>query len=141
MARADHKRLRPALESWSDWCCRGQIDGAVSTGRTMLAKLIDNKGEIFFGGGGGGFDVIIDCIESRIEARVMAMAAGPDPLRSDVLRLEFDAGVWQVFRRRGMTELGVSHWTRFDKALALDISLATYKRRLVEAMDDIVGNV
>lgn len=141
MEKAERKRLRLALESWSDWCYRGQIDGAVSSGRTMLAKLIDNKGEIFFGGGGGGFEVLVDTIESRIEARVIAMAASAQPLLADVLRLEFDAGVWQLFRRRGISELGSEDWGQFDKALALGISLATYKRRLDEAMADIAEHL
>lgn len=141
MANPEHKRLRPVLESWSDWCHRGRIDGGVATGRTMLAKLIDNKGEIFFGGGGGGCVVPADDIECRVEGRVVAMVmatdAGDALLRADVLRLEFDAGAWDVCQRRGIRGLNAATATQYEKALALGISLRTYNRRLAEALDEI----
>lgn len=140
MANPEHKRLRPVLESWSDWCHRGRIDGGVTAGRSMLAKLIDNQGEIFFGGSRGGV-VPADGIECRVEGRVVAMVmatdAGDALLRADVLRLEFDAGAWDVCHRRGIRGLDAAAATQYDKALALGISLRTYRRRLAEALDEI----
>ena len=133
MANPDYKRLRPMLESWARWCLEGQ---PVSAGKTMLAKLIDNKGEIFFGGCSGSTEPL-DSVESRIEARVLAMAAGPLPLRADVMRLEFDAGWWRVCIRLGIRNYSPQNIGQFEKAQALGISLATYKRRLAEALADI----
>ena len=101
----------------------------------MLAKLIDNKGEMFFGGGGGSTEPP-DSVESRIEARVVAMAASA-PLRADVLRMEFDAGWWEVCSRHGIKHYNPRGIGQFEKSQALRISLATYKRRLTEALCDI----
>ncbi|MEE1883365.1 hypothetical protein V0R55_24685 [Pseudomonas soli] len=133
MAKLEHKRLRPALEDWARWCVAGQ---PVSAGRTMLAKLIDNKGEMLYGSCSGSTEPP-ESRECRIEARVLAMAAGPAPLCADVLRLEFDAGWWQVCARRGIRHYDPRGIGRFEKALALGISLATYKRRLFEALNEI----
>lgn len=133
MARAEHKLLRPALEDWACWCVEG---APISAGRTMLAKLIDNKGELLFGGSGGSTEPP-ESRECRIEARVLAMAAGPVPLRADVLRLEFDAGWWQVCERHGIKRYDPRGIDRFEKSQALGISLATYKRRLFEALNEI----
>lgn len=108
----------------------------MSAGRTMLAKLIDNRGEMFFGDCSGSIDPP-DSRESLIEARVMAMAAGPAPLRADVLRLEFDAGWWQVCVRHGIKRYDPRSIGQFEKSQALRISLATYKRRLAEALGEI----
>lgn len=133
MAKPEHKRLHPALHSWASWCLEGR---PVSAGRTMLAKLIDNKGEMFFGGCSGSTEPP-DSVESRIEARVLAMAAGPAPLRADVLRMEFDAGWWEVCARHGVRHYNPRGVGQFEKSQALRISLATYKRRLTEALNEI----
>ena len=97
----------------------------------MLAKLIDNKGEIFFGGSGGSSEPAA-CLELRIEAAVVAMAAS-SPICADVLRLEYDAGWWGVVSRRGIKGYDPRGVGQFEKASALGISFATYKRRLSEA--------
>lgn len=136
MAKLGHKHLRERLERWAEWCIDGQ---PVSSGRTMLAKLIDNKGEIFFGGGGGSIEPA-DSLEGRIEAQVLAMAVSV-PLRADVLRLEFEAGWWQVTQRRGIKGFHPRGVGQFEKALALGISLATYKRRLSEALTIIKNHL
>lgn len=133
MAKLELKLMRPALEDWARWCVDGQ---PVSAGRTMLAKLIDNKGEMFFGDCSGSTEPP-DSREGLIEARVLAMAAGPAPLRADVLRLEFDAGWWLVCYRRGIKQYDPRSIGQFEKAHALGISLATYKRRLTEALNEI----
>lgn len=107
----------------------------------MLAKLIDNKGEIFFGGSGGPSEPR-DGIEAGIEAVVMAMAIA-NPLRADVLRLEFDAAWWEVCRRHGLRldDYHLPSMGQFEKAHVLGISLATYKRRLTEALDAIASHL
>lgn len=122
------------LERWAWWCFEG---GQASQGRTMLAKLIDNKGEIFFGGSGGPSEPK-DSIESAIESAVVRMAKDC-MLRADVLRLEFDAAWWKVCQRRKLDPRQYSPrlMGQFEKAHFLGISLATYKRRLIEALDII----
>lgn len=133
MARRNAKNLAHALELWARWCDQGGV--VATTGRSMLAKLIDNKGELFFGGTGGS-DGPSDSLEARIEAVVVAMSAA-DPLRADVLRLESDAGWRHVVNRRAIDGYDPCGIGRFEKADALGISLATYKRRLSEALDTI----
>jgi hypothetical protein len=97
----------------------------------MLAKLIDNKGELFFGGSGRSTEPA-DSLEARIESAVVAMA-GSSPICADVLRLEYDAGWWGVITRRGIKGYDPRGVGQFEKADALGISFATYKRRLSEA--------
>lgn len=133
MAKRNARNLRVALELWARWCDQGGV--VPTTGRSMLAKLIDNKGELFFGGSGGSGGPP-DALEARIEAAVVAMSAS-DPMSADVLRLESDAGWWHVVKRRSIHGYDPAGIGRFEKADALGISLATYKRRLSEALDII----
>ena len=98
----------------------------------MLAKLIDNKGELIFGGSGGASGGPADSLELLIEAAVMKMFLA-DPMRADVLRLECGAAWWQVAGRRGIKDYDPRGLGHFEKALALGISLRTYRRRLAEA--------
>lgn len=128
MARRGRNQGGAGYELWARWCEAGD---AVSVGRTMLAKLIDNKGEIFFGGSGGSSEPA-DCLEARIESVVVALAV-TSPICADVLRLEYDAGWWQVTTRRGIKAYNPRGVGQFEKAEALGISFATYKRRLSEA--------
>lgn len=132
MVRRRRKQGAAAYELWAQWCDAG---GEVSAGRSMLAKLIDNKGEIFFGGSGGS-SVPADSLEAAIESLVVAMAVTA-PLCADVLRLEYDAGWWRVAQRRGIKNYDPRCIGQYEKAEALGISLATYKRRLSEALDTI----
>lgn len=128
MARRGRKQMAAGYELWAQWCDAG---GVASAGRTMLAKLIDNKGEIFFGGAGGASEPA-DSLEAAIESLVVAMAVTA-PLCADVLRLEYDAGWWRVAQRRGIQNYDPRSIGQFEKAEALGISFATYKRRLSEA--------
>lgn len=133
MARRGRKQMAAGYELWAQWCDAG---GVASAGRTMLAKLIDNKGEIFFGGSGSGSSSgageSADSLEAAIESLVVAMAVTA-PLCADVLRLEYDAGWWRVAQRRGIQNYDPRSIGQFEKAEALGISFATYKRRLSEA--------
>ncbi|MSU98448.1 hypothetical protein EB795_31790 [Pseudomonas mandelii] len=128
MARRKADTLDAALDLWARWSC---ADQTASAGRSMLAKLIDNKGELFFGGGGssgpqtGG-------IECAIEAAVLSLFAA-DPLNADVLRLEYNAAWWLVAGRRGIEHYDPRGADQYNKAHALGISLRTYERRLSAA--------
>ncbi len=128
MARRGRSHGAHSYELWARWCASG---GTASSGRSMLAKLIENKGEIFFGGSGGSPEPA-DSLEERIEAAVLVMAAS-SPMCADVLRLEYDAGWWGVITRRSIKGYDPRGVGQFEKADALGISFATYKRRLSEA--------
>lgn len=129
MARRGPNDLDGALELWARWCFQG--GELASAGRSMLAKLIDNKGEIFFDGGGGSTEPV-DSLEAKIESAVVAMFA-LEPMRADVLRLEYGAGWWQVADRRKIEGYDPRGVGQFENAHALGISLRTYRRRLAEA--------
>lgn len=136
MAKRD---VAGALELWARWSVPEAQRG---TGKSMLAKLIENKGELFFGGSGGASGGPLDSLEVVIESAVMKMAA-TDPMRADVLRLECGAAWWQVAARRKIEDYDPRGMGRFEKALALGISLRTYRRRLDEAktiIETLLGN-
>lgn len=129
--RKGNNRLDSALELWAAW---NMPDSAHATGKSMLAKLIDNKGEILFGGS-GPVSGPADGLESDIEAAVLAMFS-ESPMRADVLRLEYGAAYWQVAARRGISGYD---WRggQYEKSQALGISLRTYRSRLAEARNTI----
>lgn len=124
------------LELWARWSLPG---GATRGGRSMLAKLIDNKGELFFGGSGSGSGPA-DGIEWAIEAAVLSMYAA-DPMRADVLRFEYGAADLQVAERRGITDYDPCGLDQYQKAHALGISRRTYMRRLSEAREVIANKL
>lgn len=130
--RKGNNRLDSALELWARWSY-AVIEGG-TTGRTMLAKLIDNKGELFFGDSGCGERA--DGLESMIEAAVFSMFAA-NPMRADVLRLEYESAHWQVVERRKIEGYDPHGIGQFEKAEALGISLRTYRSRLAEARETI----
>ena len=130
--RKGNNRLDSALEMWARWSYAVVEGGA--TGRTMLAKLIDNNGELFFGGSGGGPGA--DGLESMIEAAVFSMFSA-DPMRADVVRLEYGAAYWQVTTRRKIEGYDPQGIGQFEKAEALGVSLRTYRSRLAEARETI----
>ena len=136
MARRKVDTLDVALDLWARWTC---ADQSAPAGRTMLAKLIDNKGELFFGGGGssgpqtGG-------IECAIEAAVLSLFTA-DPLNADVLRMEYNAAWWLVAARRGIAQYDPRGADQYNKAHALGISLRTYERRLKAARAFIEPNL
>ncbi|MBP5971046.1 hypothetical protein [Pseudomonas iridis] len=129
MARRARNGLDEALELWARWCFAGGDSG--SAGRSPLAKLIDNKGELMFVGSTGS-GVPPDSLEGRIEAAVLSLFAR-QPLAADVLRLEYDAGWWQVAQRRQIRAYDPRGIGQFERSVALGITLRTYRRRLFEA--------
>lgn len=136
MARRAYGRLDRLLESWARWLSAGRTV-ELGGGASMLARLIDNKGELNFGSGGGGSYEPRDTLEGRVEILVYEMAKTA-PLRADVLRLEYSAGCQRVAVARG--------WKRYtpgqdqlSHALLLGVSLRTYRTRLAEARGEIAA--
>lgn len=127
--RKSNNRLDHALELWARWSWPDSGGGA--SGKSMLAKLIDNKGEIFFSGS-GPVSGPVDGLESLIEAAVLSMFVA-DPLRADVLRLEYGANWWAVVERRKIAGYDPENIGQFEKSEALGVSLRTYRSRLAEA--------
>ncbi|KIC79716.1 hypothetical protein [Pseudomonas sp. C5pp] len=125
--------IESLLQAWAVWC-HGD-SGLLGGGSTMLAKLIEGKGQILFGGSGGASSPR-DEIESRIEAAVLAMAA-KSPDRADILRMEYSAGWWGVCARRQIKGYDPRGTDQLKRALAMGVSLRTYKRRLAEAREEI----
>ncbi len=126
--------LDKLLHAWAAWCFGGL--GGLGSGSSMLAQLIDKKGEIFFGGSTGSSGPA-DGIEQRIEGVVMEMAAKSLD-QADVLRLEYAAGCWEVCNRRKIKDYDPATASQLDRARALGLSWRTYKRRLAVARETIV---
>lgn len=110
--RAHQTRL---LESWARWVSQ---DGTLSGGQSMLSKLIDNKGMVFYGATNAS--PLIDCIEARIEARLMQLY-NEHAQHVELLRLEY--GAVQV---KGVNPSD----SQTAKAHAMGMSLRTYQRHL-----------
>lgn len=130
---APETALDKLLHAWAAWTYGGI--GGIGSGGSMLAQLIDKKGEIFFGGSTGSSGPA-DGIEQQIEAAVMQMAA-KDLQQADALRLEYCAGWWWVCERWSIKDYDPSTASQLDRARALGMSWRTYKRRLAAARDMI----
>lgn len=131
---APESALDKLLHSWAAWCAGGL--GGIGSGSSMLAQLIDKKGEIYFDGPSGSSGPA-DGIELRIESVVMEMAT-KSLEQADVLRLEYAAGWWQVCERWKIQDYDPAESTQFDRARALGLSWRTYKRRLAAAREMII---
>ncbi len=116
MARRRQNELDELFELWARWCFAG--GSQPDTAPSLLARWMDNKGHMVFGGGGCA---PTDTVEERIEAAVFAIAAN-EPMTAKVLRWEY--GVWSW---RGEDDKALK---QADKAAALGVSLRTYRRRL-----------
>lgn len=121
--------LDQLIEVWARWAESGSVGG---DGLSVLARWMDSKGHLVFGGGGGGAPLPLDMLEQTIEAAVLRMAASHED-QADVLRLEFGAGVYRVCKRRAIRGYDSRGANQERKASALDLSLRTYRRRLAEA--------
>jgi len=130
MSRRRLSRIDSLLEAWSDWCDGGS--GLLGSGQSMLARLIDGKGEILFGSNSPGSSSPNDAMEVRLEG-IVGQLATTNPDAADVLRLEYSAGWENVCRRRGIRNYDPRGTTQMARAHALEFSLRTYKRRLAEA--------
>ena len=133
MARRRHDELDEILELWARWVDRG---GVLPTGgASMLARMVDNKGMLFFGGSGAS--VPIDCVEIRVEALVMGLSK-VNPVAADVLRLEVGAGWQPVVRRYGGRRSDRAESSQLGRAVLLGLSDRTYRRRLQEARQHLI---
>jgi hypothetical protein len=134
MARRRVGALDELLESWARWCdSPSDVVSYGGSGGSMLARLIDTRGDLNFGGGGGPAGPV-DTIETNIEMAVVSLGA-QNQLAADVLRLECVAGWWQVTSRRGIRGYDPRGLGQLQNALALGISVRTYRRRLAEARE------
>ena len=129
--------LDDVLNSWAAWCF-GSL-GGVGGGSSMLAKLIDRKGEIFFGGSSGSSGPT-DGIEQQIESIVTEMAA-KNLQMADVLRLEYTAGYWGVCERWRIKDYDPFEATQLDRARAMGLGWRAYKRRLAKAREIIIDKL
>lgn len=133
---APESALDKLLHAWAAWTYGGFGGGS---GGSMLAQLIDKKGEIYFDGpsGPGG---PADDIEQCIEAAVTEMAA-KNLVQADVLRLEYCAGWWSVCERWNIKDYDPCDASQLDRARALGLSWRTYKRRLAAAREMVADKL
>lgn len=137
MARRARSRLDNVLDAWACWLAQGE--GAQLIGSSQLGRLMDGA----LPGSGGSADVVCMAafpIEERVEAAVIGIAR-EDLLTADVLRLEYNAAFEQVCDRRGIARYEPSRAEQTHKALLLDVSVRTYKRRLASARELIEQRV
>lgn len=131
----DRKRLAALLEGWARWCDRGGL-GQLGPSGSVLGRWIENKGHMNFGGGGGP-KVPMTTDEERVE-QVVQLIYRDNPLRADVLRLEYAAGWRGVAERRQIQDYDPRGTGQRENALALGIGFSTYKRHLSQAQQTIV---
>lgn len=133
MGRRAANDLDDLLERWARWCLSGS---GVGLGTSLLGKLIDNGGIISRSTGGTGGEPMCPKsypMEERIEYAVVALARDDGLLTADVVRLEYNAGVAPVVRRRNLRGYDHRNLGQLQKAHALGVGVATYRRRLARA--------
>lgn len=138
MARRRLGRLDELLELWARWCERA-VDDFDAPRRSLLARWMDARGHLIFGGSSGP-SVPLDEIESRI-ALAVAELERSDPLAADVLRLEHDASWRAVVEARGIRGYSPLNARQLEKALALGVSLRTYRGRLAKAREHVAAHI
>jgi hypothetical protein len=114
------------FNSWARWVNQG---GNAPTGQSILSKLIENKGIFFYSGGGSG--PMLDCIEAEVELALSALHLD-NPASVHLFRLDYAA-----IRQRGFD----ASKPQLEKALALGISVRTYKRRLSVARAFVINQL
>lgn len=131
MARRTYSSLDALLDAWALWSAR-IFEGMGGGGGSLLARWMDSKGHLIFSGSAPASRSGYDCVEACIDSAVAQMAVA-DLLTADVLRLEYAAGWWSVASRRGLDDYTPQGMGQLQHALALNISLRTYRRRLAQA--------
>lgn len=131
MARRERSRLDALLDAWAAWC----VQGTAVRQTSMLGVLIDSQGVLIRGTAGGSCMPMAAHeyeMEERAEYAVVALAR-EDLLAADVIRLEYNAGVSSVIRRRKLRGYDHRNIGQLEKAHALGVGVATYRRRLAKA--------
>lgn len=115
--------LDDALDLWARWCVQGQMMPAHSTGQTGRVMEILRTGITGPGHNGGGKAPILDGVEPRIEAALLALAASGEAghRRVRVLRAEYLMPVLEHGRAQEV------------RAIRLGMALAKYKKDLMNA--------
>ncbi|OEF50995.1 hypothetical protein A1OW_10360 [Enterovibrio norvegicus] len=103
------------MDMWARWVQGGQL---VSGYRSLTSVMIENKGVMSFGSGGGRGPC--DGIEARIEASLMVLAQTNAPA-VEAIRIEYAA--------KHLPGLPLDA-PQADKAMRLGVSLRTYRYRL-----------
>lgn len=116
--------LKELFDSWARWVHKG---GLLPGGSSIMAKMIEGKGFIQFGSGGGRA-LSPDCIEAKIECALMGLSQ-TNPQAVALFRLEHGA-----LRQKGFDP----QQTQLRKAHALGISVRTYRRRLAVCTNHII---
>lgn len=132
MGRRAANDLDDLLERWARWCISGS---GVGLGHSLLGLLIANGGVISRSTGGTGGEPMCAQsypMEERIEYAVVVLARN-DLLTADVVRLEYNAGVAPVISRRKLRGYDHRNIGQLQKAHALGVGVATYRRRLAKA--------
>lgn len=119
--------LDDALERWARWCLQGQIAPTQTRSQTAVLMEILSTGITGHGTNGGGKGPILDGVEPRIEAALMAMAASGEVghRRAKVLRTEYLMPVLESSR---------AHEVR---AIRLGLTLSKYRKDLMNARKEI----
>lgn len=135
MGRRAANDLDDLLERWARWCLQG---GGAAMGTSLLGLLMDNGGVLSRSTAGGAPPMgAQSCpLEERVEYAVVALAR-EDLLTADVLRLEYNAGVARVVSRRKLRGYDHRNIGQLQKAHALGVGVATYRRRLARARGHI----
>lgn len=135
MGRRAANDLDDLLERWARWCLQG---GGAAMGTSLLGLLMDNGGVLSRSTAGGAPPMgAQSCpLEERVEYAVVALAR-EDLLTADVLRLEYNAGVAPVVSRRKLRGYDHRNIGQLQKAHALGVGVATYRRRLARARGHI----
>ncbi|TOK32785.1 hypothetical protein CGI16_23115 [Vibrio parahaemolyticus] len=120
----NRQSINELFEMWARWCLSGS-DGAPASA-SLMQKLIENKGVMCFGSGKGA--PVVDCIEARIEAAVMKIAAR-DKVTAQVLRREY----FSIEDNEPLTQVRKAH--------SLGISLRTYERRLNKGRAFVLSDI
>ncbi|MET4696983.1 hypothetical protein [Endozoicomonas lisbonensis] len=124
--------LDALLEAWARWCVTG-LGGF--GGGSVLARMIDFKGNEALMYGAGGCKAPVDELEGQVEAAVMNLAAS-DPKAAEVIRAEFGVGWFEDGRRMETARKG-----QVEKAHRLAISVRTYQRKLKKAKKHVMESL
>lgn len=117
------KALNECMASWALWCHTGMVQAP----KSLMARLMENKGVFNFGSSSGSRGPV-NSVEERIESAVTRLAA-KDLFTADVLRLEFGAGWVGVIKRRRLS-LKWKESTQATRADSLKVCERTYRNKL-----------